>query len=93
MMVLSFNAFGVGGAPKIQALKRLVHACALDFIVIQETLCVGDKAMDAFKLWLRDWSFCTIDSIDMLGGLLSTWSPRFRVVFIWNCGRFEGSFF
>jgi exonuclease III len=69
MIILSLNARGVGGAPKIQALKRMVVECKHDIILVQETMCPGEKAIElAFSLWLKDWSFCAKDAIGFLRG-------------------------
>jgi hypothetical protein len=40
------------GASKIQALKPLVADCKLNIILIHETMCSGEKAMDYFRHWL-----------------------------------------
>jgi hypothetical protein len=61
MIVLSFNARGVGGVPKILALKRLVQSCNLYVIMIQETMCIGVKVVEAFSNWLKGWSLYSID--------------------------------
>jgi hypothetical protein len=79
MIILSFNARGVGGASKIQALERLVADYKPNILLIQETMCLGENAMDSFRAWLRDWSFCAVDSIGSRG-LLSSWSPNFKYV-------------
>lgn len=48
MIVLSFNACGVGGKSKINALKRLFFTSRPDFILVQETMCSGEKATLAY---------------------------------------------
>jgi exonuclease III len=80
MIILSLNAHGVRGAPKIQALKRLVADSKTDILLIQETMCSKGKVVDSFRPWLRDWSFGTSDSVGFSGGLLSAWGPNFNHV-------------
>jgi hypothetical protein len=58
-------------------LKRLVVECKPDIILIQETMCLGDKVVDSFRTWLQDWTFCAIYFLVFLG-LLSSWSPNFK---------------
>jgi hypothetical protein len=81
MIGLSFNARGVRGAPKVITLKISFQAYKLDFIMIQERMCSGEKYSKVFQNFLSDWSFYTIDSLSLSGGLLSAWSPRFKAYF------------
>jgi hypothetical protein len=71
MIVLSLNAWGFGGDPKGLSLKRLVTESRPDFIMIKETICSGSKGIEVFHKILRDWFFCSNDSIIVLGGILS----------------------
>jgi len=80
MIVLSFNAREVGGSPKINALKRLFQVSRPDFLLIQETMCNGDKGVESFKSWLKDWSFSSIESKRIYGGLITAWSLRFKAI-------------
>jgi len=76
MIFLSFKSRGVGGAPKKLALKRMFLSLNPDIIMIQETMCLDDKARENFSPWLRNWSFNTIDASGLSGGLLTEWSPN-----------------
>jgi hypothetical protein len=79
MIYPSFNAHGVGGAPKFLPLKRLVKSCSPNVIMIQETMCFGSKAVETFSPWLKDWSFSSVNSVGLSGGLLTTWNPHLKV--------------
>jgi hypothetical protein len=76
--VLSLNSHDVGGAPKIIYLKRLVHSCKPDFIIIQETMCSGEKVVEDLHNWLNDCSFYSQDLMGLSTGFLSTWSSCLR---------------
>jgi hypothetical protein len=66
MIIFPLNARGVRGASKFQALKILVANNKPNILLIQETMCLGEKDVEDFKTWLRDWSFSTSDSIGFL---------------------------
>ena len=53
MLVLSFNARGLGSAPKIKALKRMVNSLKPTIIFIQETMMEGDKAKETLEPWFK----------------------------------------
>jgi exonuclease III len=57
MKVLSFNAQGLGGAPKLLSLKRLCKVVNPDVIMVQETMCIGARAEEICNSWLRGWTF------------------------------------
>jgi exonuclease III len=80
MIIMSLNVRGVKGAPKIQSLKCLVFDCKPYIILVQETMCSGEKAMESFSPWLKEWSFCTKDTIGFSRDLLTAWSPNFKKV-------------
>jgi len=80
MKVLSFNSIGVGGAPKIQPLKRLVLVSNLDIIMVQNKMCSVVKAKEVFSSFLWEWSFCAIDSMGFSRGLIYAWSPKIKYV-------------
>jgi exonuclease III len=80
MMILSFNARGVGGPQKTLSLKRLIISLKMDVILIQEIMCSEEKAKEIFSCWLKNWSFCTIDDEGMSRGIFTGWSPNFKAL-------------
>lgn len=80
MIILSLDVWGVGGNLKKNALKRLITLSRPDVILLQETMCNGEKAVEFVKLWLKDWAFCSFDSKGLSGGLLSAWSPKLKTI-------------
>ena len=54
MVFLSFKARGVGGAAKKLALKIMFLSLKSSIIMIQETMCLDDKAREIFSPWLRN---------------------------------------
>lgn len=79
MKILSFNTRAVGGAPKMLALKRSCVVGSPNVLLIQETMCSGTKAEEAFNPWLKHWVFFSIDANGLSGGLLTACSPKLRV--------------
>jgi exonuclease III len=61
MILLYFNVRGVGGPQKKLALKRLLLSLEPDIIMLQETMCTGEKSMKVVSSWLRNWSFSSVD--------------------------------
>jgi hypothetical protein len=49
-------------------------------IFLQETMCSGNKVEEALKHLLRHRSFCLMDYVGLLGGLLVAQGTFFRVV-------------
>ena len=49
MLILSFNIRGLGGAPKLAALGRILDLKIPKVIALQETMTEGGKAKDALK--------------------------------------------
>jgi exonuclease III len=49
MMLLSFNARGVGGPQKKLALKRLLLSLKPDVLLLQETMCKGEESIKAIN--------------------------------------------
>jgi hypothetical protein len=43
-------------------------------LFIQETMCPGDKSKEMVQSWLKEWSFFSLDSVGLSGGLLTAWS-------------------
>jgi hypothetical protein len=80
MICLYFNAHGVGGAPKILSLKRLVKSFSLDIIFIQEIMRSCSKAWECFSMWLKDWSYNTLEFDGMSEGILMAWNSSFKVI-------------
>ena len=72
MLVLSFNARGLGSSPKIKSLKIMVDSLKPMIIFIQETMMEGDKAKEALDPWLKGWSFGFISSEVHSGGQITT---------------------
>jgi hypothetical protein len=66
------------GCPKEAIPQKNSPKPKADIILIQETMCSGEKAREIFSPWLRNWSFNTIDASGLSGGLLTGWSPNFQ---------------
>lgn len=69
MVVLSFNCRGFAIASKKLALKTLFHFHCPDFIMLQETLGVGEEIKLSLKKMLLGWTFMTIYAKGRPGGL------------------------
>jgi hypothetical protein len=80
MKILYFNDKGVGGAPKILSLKRLLKLLEPKRLMIQETKVARASAQEAIEPWLKDRSFSTTNLKGLFGGLITTWSLAFRVI-------------
>ena len=80
MLVLSFNARGLGSSPKIKSLKRMVANLKPAIIFLQETMMEGEKAKEVLESWLKGWSFGYISSEGHSGGLITTWNQAFKEV-------------
>jgi hypothetical protein len=61
------------------ALKRLVMECKPNVILIQVSICSGEKETYYFKPWLQDWSFFSVVSKGLYMVLISMWSPKLRI--------------
>jgi hypothetical protein len=70
MICMSLNVCGVMGSLNFLASKRLLKSHALEIILLEETMCVRSKAVEALSPWLKDWSFCSLGLDDLSGGLL-----------------------
>jgi hypothetical protein len=75
MIIVYFNVRGVGPTKKLLSLKNILQNINYNIFLIQETKCYGIKARIILELWLKNWSFCSIDVEGQLGGILSGWSP------------------
>lgn len=71
MIYLSLNIRGVGEAPKMISLRRLLEIVKPDIIFIQETMVSRVKAREVFTKLSKDKDICATDSIGKSGGLLS----------------------
>jgi hypothetical protein len=60
------------------SLKRLLLSLKPNVIIIQETICYGEKAKETFVLWIRKCSFCIFDVDGESWDLLIGWSPKFK---------------
>jgi hypothetical protein len=49
MIIFSFNAWGVWGNSKKNALTGIVLSNKLDVLLIQETICFREKVVDYFR--------------------------------------------
>ena len=74
MLVLSFNARGLGSSPKIKAIKRMVDSLKPTIIFIQETMMEGGKSKEVLEPWLKGWSFGFINSEGHSTGLIIAWN-------------------
>ena len=75
MLILSYNVRGLGGAPKLAALSRILDLKRPKVVALQETMTEGGRAKDTLKTHLRDWEMKTLDAEGHSRGLLTTWSP------------------
>jgi hypothetical protein len=74
MIIVSFNVRGVGHSKKLLSLKNILQNINSNVSLIQETKFYGIKARSILELWLKNWSFCSIDVEGQIGGILSGWS-------------------
>jgi hypothetical protein len=51
-----------------------------EVILLQETKCEGSKERAILEKWLKNWSFCSIESEGILGGILTGWSPSYKSI-------------
>jgi hypothetical protein len=82
MIILYFNARGVGGTLKKLSLNRINQSHNHEVILLQETKSEGTKARDIFEKWLKSWYICTIDVEGHSGGLLTGWSPSCKQIYL-----------
>jgi len=75
MIITSFNVRRVGGAPKLQAHKRMFSKLKPNIVLIQETMCCSAKACEVFIKIFPRWDVSALDGEDMFGGLFETWNP------------------
>jgi hypothetical protein len=54
MIILSFNARGIGGPQEKLSLKMLLLILNPNLILIQEMMCPGEKATEIFSSWLKN---------------------------------------
>ena len=80
MIILSMNIRGVGGAPKLRALRRIFEIVRPDVILIQETMVPADKAIAVLSKVVGSWHMSAVDAAGRSGGLLTAWNP-FRGIF------------
>jgi exonuclease III len=80
MIVLSFNARGVGGTPKSLALKQLCVVVNPDIIMVQETMRSRTKLEEIFSSWLKGWFFCSTYAEGFSRGLITACSPKLKVI-------------
>jgi hypothetical protein len=75
MILMSYNLCGVGGAPKLLNLKRLLQSVNPDIIFLQETMVDNVKEKYFFMKCYPNWDCVEIDSNGLSGGLISGWNP------------------
>jgi exonuclease III len=80
MIILSFNARGVGSAPKILSLKRLIEISKPDIVLIQETMCLVAKAKEVFSSFMKEWTLVASNAMGISGGLLTALKPNISVL-------------
>jgi hypothetical protein len=78
MIMLSIISRGVRGPQKDLFIKMILSILKPYVILIQETMCLGEKAWEVFSPSLRNCSFFSLDEDDMLGGVLTGWSLDFK---------------
>ena len=75
MLILSYNVKGLGGAPELATLRRLLDLKKPKVVALQETMSEGGVSREALKTCLRDWQMETLDAKGHSGGMVTTWSP------------------
>jgi hypothetical protein len=50
--------------------------------MIQETMCSGEKVVEVLNSWIKDWSLCSLDSVGLYRGLLSSWIPHLKAIYL-----------
>ena len=78
MLVLSFNARGLGSPPKLKALKRMVIILKPTIIFIQESMMEGEKSKEVLEAWLKGWNFGYISLDGHSRGLITAWNQDFE---------------
>jgi len=74
MIVLSFNARGLGGVLKRKKVRELVSGQKVDFLAIQETKMEVISESVCRNLWGDDdFLFAFLPSVGISGGILSVW--------------------
>jgi hypothetical protein len=85
MKIMSFNCRGLAGAHKKFALKRVVFIEHPNFMLLQETLGVGEEVKTSLERLLPGWSFTTVDALGRSGGLATGWnSHKVQVLNSWG---------
>jgi exonuclease III len=69
MILLSLNIRGVGGAPKLASLCRLLSCSQPDIILFQETLVNEAKSRALVTNLLPNGYVCVVDHVGRSGGL------------------------
>jgi len=54
MIILPFNERGIRGPEKKLSLKRLLLNLNPNLILIQDTMCPGEKVTEIFSSWLKN---------------------------------------
>ena len=70
------NIRGFGGITKQKSLMSLFSSLNPDIILIQETMCDYYSPLHLFSKMRPSWEFCALDSLGILGGLLTSWNPH-----------------
>ena len=73
MLFLSFNIRGLGGAPKLATLGRILD---LKRPALQETMTEGGKFKDSLKRYLKHWHMEALDVDGQSGGLMTASTPE-----------------
>ena len=71
MLILYFNARGLGSYPKLKALKRMTVNLKPTIIFIQEIMMEGEKAKEILESWMKGWNFGHISLEGNYGGLIT----------------------
>ena len=79
MLILSYNVKGLGGAPKLAALYRILYLKRPKVVALQETMSEGGETKDSLKNYLRDSQMEILDVDGHSGGLVTTWSPEIEL--------------
>ena len=78
------NVRGFGGVTKQKTLQALFSTLSPNMILLQEIIYGVYQSLLAFSKILPGWDFCALDSVGLLGCLLTGWNPH-----IVRCKDFE----
>lgn len=70
MILMTLNIRGLGGAPKLHSLQRILIVHKLDILFLQEILVNKDNARHFLTSLCPSWLVSAVNSVGNSGGLL-----------------------